>query len=1296
MEKRAYCPVGILCGTRGMVEGGGAGESGGRKTGNSAFARPYRPKADRARAGKNALCDVDQNWQFARGCGRSPRLILEFSELLERGESVRACPVCLSTFDDAVRFCPFHGVELKVLPENTVSVGESLNGYYLKEKIGEDGLGAVYRAEKGGNTYRLRCFSEAVLCDSGRSSRLNDVLESSMSLSGGAIPVADYGWNESGILYSAHPYIPGRSFRDVLKLGIALSEQDVAQMLLQLLRAVRDIHGQHVTHGNISLSNIIIDSSGRIRLHDAGFLGIFRDGHFEELRDDNPGVFGDVLDLMSPEVGRGEAACVYSDVYSCGASACCLMSGVSGPDDLAARMEAHLDGSIQEFWLRNLRRPVSQDFCDLLEASTLGSSSVRFQTARAFITALVSIHPELDESGDALSGGLVERLLDGAERVSAVDRRAVSRQTVLSGFDEAFDTIHEAASRESTRRGYDAERTVVEKTRFDGLTDIVGEALVETEIARQLERAVTTEMDPVEASPTVEFSEPAFAIRGEEAKSLDEEISSILNLAESLSKPEMTLEVGDALSSADTESEDHSESEAKDVESEDHSESEAKDVESEDHSESEAKDVESEDHSESKAKDVESEDHSESEDQSESEDKSESGTATELAECSKSEALRKAEAAERAFKEECARQAEERESDKGSKPHKRIGKRKDKSRASELERGDVVSMSSVEMKRVKRRRRDLADCAPRNEVVTAELEIPAMVDPSKMPEYSNLPGMTATHGFVYDEGETEEAMGSEASVDVELEQGGVQEVPETPEVSEVPPEEDGGDEEGWFGDDAPEVSQKRGRKSIKFFIAMAAVLAIACSVVAVNKCSMPSDSSTSAEQTAPDARLAEFEQVLGQSTAESRARALALFDELREANLSGGEIKKCREMLLASLNRQADELKKGLKNVEDIPDPLDMSATSDALSKDYLDCVTGVREDSPERDKLMGACESARKDALQASLAQGIASSRALLPQYESLRDGWEEVEGIYASIQKYARGDSRSADGVLLDEASAQKAGFASRIEAVHGHDDVTVPSEPSASDAPSGVAPDDSGSDRQESPGVVENAPVVEAPVAPVETPKPVEPAPVAQKPVVSPKPAEPVVSPKPAEPVVSPKPAEPAPVAQKSVAQKPVETPKPVEPAPKAAETSKRIVLVDEEEPSKTTSKPSKPSTPAPASAQGNVPTAKLIADAQAAMSRKDFEGAVRLLEKATAQDKSNARAWLSLAKANERLGKLVLAATEAETSCKLSKTASCYVYLGDLYGKAGMTDESRGAYEKALQIDPNNAAASAKLR
>ena len=337
MEKRAYCPVGILCGTRGMVEGGGAGEGGGRKTGNSAFARPYRPKADRARAGKNALCDVDQNWQFARGCGRSPRLILEFSELLERGESVRACPVCLSTFDDAVRFCPFHGVELKVLPGNTVSVGESLNGYYLKEKIGEDGLGAVYRAEKGGTTYRLRCFSEAVLCDSGRSSRLNDVLELSMSLSGGAIPVADYGWNESGILYSAHPYIPGRSFRDVLKLGIALSEQDVAQMLLQLLRAVRDIHGQHVTHGNISLSNIIIDSSGRIRLHDAGFLGIFRDGHFEELRDDNPGVFGDVLDLMSPEVGRGEAACVYSDVYSCGASACCLMSGVSGPDDLAAR-----------------------------------------------------------------------------------------------------------------------------------------------------------------------------------------------------------------------------------------------------------------------------------------------------------------------------------------------------------------------------------------------------------------------------------------------------------------------------------------------------------------------------------------------------------------------------------------------------------------------------------------------------------------------------------------------------------------------------------------------------------------------------------------------------------------------------------------------------------------------------------------------------------------------------------------------------------------------------------------------
>ena len=148
-------------------------------------------------------------------------------------------------------------------------------------------------------------------------------------------------------------------------------------------------------------------------------------------------------------------------------------------------------------------------------------------------------------------------------------------------------------------------------------------------------------------------------------------------------------------------------------------------------------------------------------------------------------------------------------------------------------------------------------------------------------------------------------------------------------------------------------------------------------------------------------------------------------------------------------------------------------------------------------------------------------------------------------------------------------------------------------------------------------------------------------------------------------------------------------------------KRLNLDDEgdsEEAETASNKPAKSSSTKSSSgstAYDNLPTAKLIADAQAAMSKQQFAEAVKMLEAATKKDPNNHRAWLSLAKANERLGKLAIAASQAEKSCKLSKTDSCYTYLGDLRGKAGM-DNARDAYLKALEINPNNAKAKSKVK
>ena len=113
---------------------------------------------------------------------------------------------------------------------------------------------------------------------------------------------------------------------------------------MQLLRAVKDIHNQRLIDGNIALSNIILDNSGRVRLHDVGLWDVFRGDHFSELRDDHPEIFEDVVDLMAPEVAKGEQPQAFSDVYSCGAAACCLLMHQSGVGTAAERIAKHLNG----------------------------------------------------------------------------------------------------------------------------------------------------------------------------------------------------------------------------------------------------------------------------------------------------------------------------------------------------------------------------------------------------------------------------------------------------------------------------------------------------------------------------------------------------------------------------------------------------------------------------------------------------------------------------------------------------------------------------------------------------------------------------------------------------------------------------------------------------------------------------------------------------------------------------------------------------------------------------------------
>ena len=1289
--------------------------------------------------------------------------------LFERGSSVKVCLKCLSIFDDAVRFCPYHGAELRPFVGRTYEAGESVCGYYLQKKIGCDGLGVIYRATKGANTYRLRIYSDALLLESERVSRLCELLESDTKMSGGAIPVADFDRTESGGLYSAHPYIPGYSMRDIIERGEVLRESDVSEVLLLLLRAVRDIHSQEKVHGNIALSNIILDGSGRIRIHDAGLWDVVRGEQFESIRDDHPSFFGDVLELMSPEVARGDRPLVCSDVFSCGAAACYLLGLAPLNRDPIQIVNERIDGITFTLRSEEARKVVSDDFADLLEASTFGTPGVRFQATRAFITALLSVHPSLDEDLDALDGELCDRLLKGAERVSSFfDLKAIeSDKAQKAVVEDGMRALQVSEHRiEKTIRGVDSDRTVVERTQFDGLSHLIGEALEQTAVTDILERAVTTEMDPVDATPTVEMkkadSSKSLSPVDDLSSALDRELFDIFNQAQkSSSQHDRSLLGGekidfDSLISdpfADEKSEDGHEKAAdlfKDFEvltRDDKAPSEKSKDASKDISEAEKSEAEKSeaDDSDAKREIVAGSDSQVAKETAKDGDRSEGDE--------KSEAIQKAEAAEHAFEADEAAFAERGE--RGKQPHKRIGKRDNGEKS---DRSDVVSMSeSKETMRVRRRcRRSPEDCQPRNDVVEADTSIHATAERKNLPPFSKLPVLTATNGYAFDEAdedddvdmeqaafdlsemdadEGQEAASSDGSSgeegDSEVQEAGAESAQddEGNVFDDVGDDFDDVDDEaqeagaGWFGNEGEEAPVadrgKSGKRWMRVALLIALVLVVICVVVGVAKFGSQGIGDPEADDAeASQAKLAEFEKLLADPTKENRVVATAMLVELRDANLGQKTMQKCRENYVQAFESEAKKIRGTLKKSVDASNPLDMKAGIGEIDSDYLNCIGAIAEGDVERESKEAACVATQTKAKEELKRQSESAALALEPEYEKERAGWTELEGIYRDILAQRRGGGNNF-AAELDEASGEIQAYDGLLEALVAlkgtQEGVDLMVEGSQA-AMGNVAPNH------------EQVPDAEAMsnglgVAAATEQGNVEAQAQAEADAEAQRLAEAQAQAKAQRLAEAQNQAEADAEAQRLAEARRAEAQRQAE-AQKQAESQQRAEamrqareqrlaeeqrIAKEREEAQRQAKAqrqaqaqqqaaaAKPTerrvaenpaaaptpTPAPAAAAagGQVPTAKLIADANAAMNKKDFAGAVKLLETAIKQDPRNGRAHFTLAKANERLGKLALAAQNAKTACDLLKAASCYKYLGDLYKKTGQDAEAAEAYSKA---------------
>ena len=151
----------------------------------------------------------------------------------------------------------FRGIEL---------TNRSLGSYILREKIGEGGLGIVYRAEHKllGRTAAIKLIKEP-LANSGTLKRFEREVRMASKLSHpNTVSIYDFGISKDGLLFCAMELVEGVNLAHFMTYDPAISIERCVWIMRQICGAIEEAHDIGLIHRDIKPQNIMICRKGQL------------------------------------------------------------------------------------------------------------------------------------------------------------------------------------------------------------------------------------------------------------------------------------------------------------------------------------------------------------------------------------------------------------------------------------------------------------------------------------------------------------------------------------------------------------------------------------------------------------------------------------------------------------------------------------------------------------------------------------------------------------------------------------------------------------------------------------------------------------------------------------------------------------------------------------------------------------------------------------------------------------------------------------------------------------------------